>query len=92
MEAEFAALVDANTIGADKYFHCNTNCQASARGCGGTQAAEFIGETREHEYISEIQRPACDADRAANDFGRCHPPPCKRKCAPYRPQGQPWRN
>lgn len=33
---------NANTIGADKYFHCMANCQASQRGPGGQAAARGI--------------------------------------------------
>lgn len=37
----------ANTIGADKYFHCMANCEAASRGLGGLIAAETISVGRE---------------------------------------------
>ena len=63
---------EANTIGADKYFHCKANCQAARRGPGGDLESTLLSETREltDQYIKGDPRNACDADRAANDLGR----------------------
>lgn len=38
---------DANTIGADKFFHCKASCEASQRGPIGGRTAEAISDTRE---------------------------------------------
>jgi RHS repeat-associated protein len=86
---------DANTVGADKYFHCKANCQASRRGFGGREAAESFSEGRElfDEYIKGDPRSVCDEDRAANKRGREGNPnePCNKVCEPLRPAGLPSR-
>ncbi len=80
-----------NTIGADKYFHCMANCQASQRGFGGLEAAQFISEVREltDEYIKRDSPSACNADRAANRQGQGGNPnqSCQQTCGPLRPNG-----
>lgn len=83
---------DANTIGADKYFHCKANCQATSRGPGGRRAAEEISEAREQfdENIKGDSRDACDADRAANQSGRDGAGSgndCSDVCSSFRPNG-----
>jgi hypothetical protein len=84
-------MIDANTIGADKYFHCMANCEASRRGLGGSDAARLISETRElfDEYIKGDPRLACDQDRAANKQGQQADPTksCKDACKSLRPRG-----
>jgi len=37
----------ANTIGADKFFHCMANCEAARRGRAGRVVAHGISELRE---------------------------------------------
>jgi len=82
---------DANTIGADKYFHCMANCEASKRGSGGEDAAIGISEAREwfDENIKGDSQCYCDEDRAANAQGRNCPPEksCKEQCKSLRPTG-----
>jgi RHS repeat-associated protein len=82
---------DANTIGADKYFHCMANCQAAREGLGGRDAAALISEGREltDQYIKGDRRSDCDADRAANRQGRNGDPntPCSQACGSLRPNG-----
>ena len=82
---------DANTIGADKYFHCMANCEASKRGPGGEDAAIGISETREwvDENIKGDDPCYCNEDRAANAQGRsCSPKKsCKEQCKSLRPPG-----
>lgn len=82
---------NANTIGADKYFHCMANCQATQRGPGGKTAAEIIGEGREltDEYIKGDSKDACNADRAANAQGRngASNGACNQVCNSLRPKG-----
>ena len=82
---------NANTIGADKFFHCMANCQASQRGPGGFDASRFFGEGREYfdEYLKRDSRSACDADRAANQQGRNAEPwqSCQNVCGTLRPSG-----
>jgi hypothetical protein len=87
----YREMWDANTIGADKYFHCLANCQGASRGWAGVQTAEDISETREwfDEHVKGDPPAACDQDRAANARGRSRQPPgsCQNVCAPLRPPG-----
>lgn len=80
---------DANTIGADKYFHCKANCEALKRGLGGRTAAEWNSETREFfdEKLKGDSKSACDDDRAANKQGRDFDPnkSCQEQCNSLRP-------
>jgi len=48
----------ANTIGADKYFHCLANCQATNLGTGGSVLAHVMSEGREltDEYQVLVMR------------------------------------
>ena len=62
----------ANRIGADKYFHCKANCEATRRGPMGESTATGISNLRElaDEKIKGDSAAACRADQAANAFGR----------------------
>lgn len=88
----------ANTIGADKYFHCKANCEASQRGEIGRVISKFISEGREATDVLIKHDPiaASRADRAANYVGRRggvmirHPSPgspstCSEVCKDLRP-------
>jgi RHS repeat-associated protein len=84
----------ANTIGADKYFHCKANCQAARLGTGGVIEATIVSEVREltDQYIKGDPKSACDEDRAANALGRhggrtMPEATCSSVCAPLRPAG-----
>jgi RHS repeat-associated protein len=87
----------ANTIGADKYFHCKANCEAASHGLGGMIESRMLSELREltDEYIKGDSPQACDADRQANDHGRrggSNNPTglsCQQICSPLRPNGLP---
>ncbi|XP_054472087.1 serum amyloid A [Anoplopoma fimbria] len=62
---------EANTIGADKYFHAKGNYDAAQRGKGGIWAAGVISNTR--EWVQErLGHGAEDsaADQRANEHGR----------------------
>jgi RHS repeat-associated protein len=91
----YSDMRDANTINADKFFHCMANCEGASRGWAGVQTAEDISETREwvDEHVKGDPRWACDQDRAANAHGRRRQPPgsCQNVCAPLRPPGLPPR-
>ncbi|MEN3157788.1 RHS repeat-associated core domain-containing protein [Alkalimonas sp. NCh-2] len=87
---------EANTIGADKYFHCKANCQAASRGLGGRVESYLLSEIREllDQYFKGDSRMECDADREANDYGRKHGTnashgDCAKICIPFRPNGLP---
>jgi len=85
----------ANTIGADKYFHCKANCEAASRGVGGVFEASILSEFRElmDEYIKRDSSEACNADRRANNHGRqggANNPSglsCQQICSPFHPSG-----
>jgi RHS repeat-associated protein len=61
-------MIDANTIGADKYFHCKANCEASSRGFLGRGTANVIGAGRE---ATDLMRPSkwYDAYRNTGSVG-----------------------
>lgn len=90
----YTDMRDANTIGADKYFHCKANCEAARRGPGGATEASLVSETREllDQYIKGDPPAACNADRAANDHGReagrkNRNVDCRKACNKFRPRG-----
>jgi RHS repeat-associated protein len=70
--SNYVDMCDANTIGADKYYHCKANCEASRVGLFGDYYAELFSETREFldENLKGDSPKACDADRFANKIGR----------------------
>lgn len=82
---------DANTIGADKYFHCMANCEAAAG--GRADVAETISDGREwvDESLKSDPASACSADRAANRHGRNSEADgeyqWRQPCSTYRPNG-----
>lgn len=87
----YSNMRQANTIGADKYFHCMANCQSSQRGPGGQSAAVGISEGRElfDQYIKGDSANACNADRAANSQGQSGAGggACSQVCGSLRPGG-----
>jgi RHS repeat-associated protein len=86
-------MVNANTIGADAYFHCKANCEAAQRGATGEGTAEVISEGRElfDEYIQGDSPQQCNADRAANQQGQqgTGSGSCQQACNSLRPRGLP---
>lgn len=62
----------AETPGADKYFHCMANCESASRGPGGVIASYAISEGRElsDSIFKGDPQSAVDADRRANSIGR----------------------
>jgi RHS repeat-associated protein len=62
----------ANTIGADKYFHCKANCEASARGEVGHDIAQSLSNLREYtdQKIKRDPASASNADQRANRAGQ----------------------
>lgn len=62
-------MIDAATIGADAYFHCRANCEASKRGLGGYHAAVVGSSLREIiQNESAVDRAR---DEMANTQGQC---------------------
>jgi RHS repeat-associated protein len=87
----------ANTIDADKYFHCMANCEAARRGPYGATGALVMSIAREafDSSVKGDSAAACMEDMVANLAGvnggtacnSCAPPsPCKRICKSFRPR------
>jgi hypothetical protein len=91
----YKAMRDANTIGADKYFHCKANCEASQRGSEGKAAAKVISDVREYvdQNVKGDPKSASDADQVANEYGRAQGSTsnqaCSTLCGPLAPRGLP---
>nr|CRH04299.1 Serum amyloid A protein [Candidatus Magnetococcus massalia] len=83
---------DNTKNGADKYFHCKANCEATRQGTGGRHAAVGLSALREEVWGRAKGDSASDraADYQANRYGRDHAhnqQSCKQVCAPYRVNG-----
>ena len=92
----YGDMIDANTIGGDKYFHCKANCEATQRGEGGEDAAQCISDSREwfDQNVKGDPASASAADQIANQHGRIQGAKnpngdCRQICAPFRPNGLP---
>jgi RHS repeat-associated protein len=84
----------ANTIGADKYFHCKANCEATQRGWVGEKTACVISDTREgvDQHVKMDPASASQADQVANMAGRSGASSggaCEAVCGSFRPNGLP---
>ena len=68
----YSDMKEANTIGADKYFHCKANCEASYEGDVGEFTSEVISDVRElvDQNIKGDPKEASEADQKANQQGR----------------------
>lgn len=84
---------DANTIGADKYFHCKANCEAARRGNVGKNVSCVISDGREwvDQNVKGDPESASAADQVANYHGRnggaSSVLPCEMVCDGFRPNG-----
>lgn len=85
---------DANTIGADKYFHCKANCEAAQVSDIGSSVAKTISDTREwvDQNIKGDPETASQQDQQANYYGREQGSDnlsklCTDICQPFRPNG-----
>ena len=92
----YGDMRDANTINADKYFHCKANCEATKRGPIGEDMACRISDAREwfDQYVKGDPASASAADQAANLYGRSNASSaatCEAVCATLRPNGLPSR-
>lgn len=88
----FQDMRTAKTIGADAYFHCKANCEASQISPVGESTAEVLSEGRElfDEFIKGDLPQQCNADRAANEQGRQQAgsgQSCRQACNSLRPSG-----
>lgn len=85
---------DANTIGADKYFHCKANYEASNHGNSGLNTAKSLSDLRlmYKKHIKHNSSLDLFQDEGANIYGREALRSGKfssatEACAPFRPQG-----
>lgn len=87
----YRAMRSANTIGADKYFHCKANCEAASRGAWGFAAACNVSNAREKfdQVVKGDPASASAEDQVANIFGRRNAGSnqCAQVCSPFRPNG-----
>ena len=71
MATNYVKMRTANTEGADKYYHCKANCQASARGPVGEATARSVSNSREAADRAKGDPAAASAsDQRANEIGR----------------------
>jgi len=81
---------EANTIGADKYFHCKANFEATTYGIGGEFFAEHFSNLREiwDQYLKGYPTEDSYRDQEANSYGRSQadsiPDGCEA-CEKFRP-------
>lgn len=78
--SNYKNMKDANTIGADKYFHAKANYEAAQQGIVGSTVAKIISDLREltdsyrniHEkgYTPEFSKQDSKEDQNANIEGR----------------------
>lgn len=92
MRRNYDDMKEANTINADRYFHCKANCQATERGSVGSAVATGISHLREFQNLLEGDT-AMDRgyDQSANRFGRSSPSrpdfrSCEASCEPFAPR------
>lgn len=76
--------------GADKYYHCMANCQATNQGPGGAAAADVISFFRT-DVVSRFREPDdWRNDDKANHCGQ-KGGDCQKRCAPFIPQSSPGK-
>ena len=63
----YAKMYWANTKGADKYFHCMANCEATERGAGGEYMAHLISNTREASDLGRAETKGISSEQAMKD-------------------------
>lgn len=78
--SNYNQMKEANTIGADKYYHAKANCEAAQRGIVGSTIAKAISDLREytdnyrniHEKKYSLEKSLKDIkeDQEANNEGR----------------------
>lgn len=89
--SNYQSMKEANTIGADKYFHCVGHCEASREGSAGVIVSQLLGDAREvFDFLVKLDsRAECRADLAANQTGRSSNSSvsCKDACSQFRPKG-----
>ena len=87
----YSDMRKANTIGADKYFHCKANYEAASRGIIGKKVAKGLSNARELvDVLRGGNKEASAADQTANVYGREQANKHKNgksACSPYRPNG-----
>jgi len=90
----FNLMNESNTHGADKYFHCIANYEASSRGWIGRIASKILSDGKElkDRYHRRYGSDDIEADQKANQHGRTAAQSgkygsAKEACAIFRPSG-----
>jgi hypothetical protein len=97
MWRNYREMREANTIDADRYFHCKANCEAARRGPVGACTAQWISDGREWWDQNVKGSPRSDSiiDQIANHQGRRGGSgtnnQCELVCSGFRPRGLPSR-
>jgi len=85
----YTDMREANTVGADRYFHCIANCKGARQGAYGFGISERFSNAREvwDQNIKGYPRGDSLGDQAANAAGRngAISLPCETVCARFRP-------
>ncbi len=83
----------ANTIGADRYFHCKGNCEAASRGPTAKSVSQYLSGLREGSQLIARRERLADArsDLYANKIGLEAPgrrdfESCDKSCRPLWPR------
>ena len=76
--------------GADKWYHCMANCQATNRGPGGAAAAQIISFFRTNVQSWFTEPDDWRNDDKANKCGQ-QGGDCEKTCGPYVPQSSPGK-
>ena len=89
----YREMRSANTVGADKFFHCKATCEAAQRGESGAETAQKLSEYRKwfDHNIKGDSLKASEDDQFAKCYGRIQGirrpnTPCHYICEPFRPK------
>jgi RHS repeat-associated protein len=90
MWRNFKRMQARGWIGADKYYHCMANCEATNEGPGGAAAAKVISFLRTNARSRWTEPEDWRNDAKANRCGQ-QGGDCQRVCAPFVPRSSPGK-
>ncbi|MDM8005916.1 MAG: RHS repeat-associated core domain-containing protein, partial [Phycisphaerae bacterium] len=90
MWRNFKRMQERGWIGADKYYHCMANCQATNMGPGGAFAAVVISFLRTNVRSRWTEPDDWRNDAKANKCGQ-QGGDCAKVCSPFIPQSSPGK-
>ena len=89
-QKNYKDMIEANTVGADKFFHCKANCEATKRGSAGKATASVLSGFREFTDMFKVFRNNdYKKDQEANVYGRNNahkPESCGNICEEHAPK------